>query len=137
IESRDLCHRDSRLYTRDTGATLRCGMLPIRLNLANGRSREVPIGTWKSGDSGSSETIKNGQVVRALVHDAVTVSATITRSHDTIWAEVIISNRSNRRIAVEPQAFVLSEISPTRVALQHHIVNGTVAHPLVTDTLKS
>jgi hypothetical protein len=126
---------EGRLYTWDTVTTVRGGMLPIRINLANGRSREVPVVTWKAGDAGSIETIKNGQGVRTLMHDGVAVGATITRSHDTMWAEVLISNKSNRKIAVEPQAFTLTEVSPTRVVLQHHIVNGTVAHPLVTDML--
>ncbi|MFN2602515.1 MAG: hypothetical protein ABR582_07155, partial [Gemmatimonadaceae bacterium] len=40
-------------------------------------------------------------------------------------------------VAVEPQAFMLTEVSPTRATLQHRLVNGTVHHPLVTDTLKS
>ena len=93
--------------------------------------------TWKAGDANSVETIKDGQVIRTLTHDGVAVGATITRSRDMLWADVSVLNRSNRKIAVEPQAFMLSEVSPIRVALQHHTVNGTVAHPLVTDTLKT
>ena len=126
---------EGRLYTWDTVTAVRGGMLPIRINLANARSREVPVVTWKAGDAGSVETIKNGQVVRTLTHDGVAVGATITRSHDTMWAEVIISNKSSRKIAVEPQAFTLTEVSPLRVLLQHHVVTGAVVHPLVTDML--
>ncbi len=127
---------EGKLYTWDTVATVRGGMLPVRFNLANGRWKEVPVVTWRAGDANSVETIKDRQVVRTLTHDGVAVAATITRSGDMLWADVSITNRSNRRIAVEPQAFILSEVAPIRVALQHHIVNGTVAHPLVTDTLK-
>ena len=128
---------EGRLYTWDTVTTVRGGMLPVRFNLANGRWKEVPVVTWTAGDANSVETAKGGQVVRTLTHDGVAVGAAITRSHDMLWADVSISNRSNRRIAVEPQAFMLSEVSPIRVTLQHRPVNGTVAHPLVTDTLKS
>jgi hypothetical protein len=137
IVSPDPFQWEGRLYTWDTVATVRGGMLPVRLNLANGRSKEVPVVTWRPGDSNSLETIKDGQLVRSLSYDGVAAGASVTRSHDLLWVEVIISNRSNRRVAVEPQAFMLSEVSPTRVPLQHRVVTGSVAHPLVTDTLKS
>jgi hypothetical protein len=137
VVSPDPFQWEGRLYTWDTVTTVRGGMLPIRINLANGRSRDVPVVTWRAGDAGSVETIKNGQAVRTLTRDGVAVAATVTRSHDTMWAEVIISNRSNGRVAVEPQGFMLTEVSPIRVILQHRLVNGTVAHPLVTDTLQS
>lgn len=126
---------EGRLYTWDTVTTVRGGMLPVRLNLANGKWKEVPVVTWTAGAANSVETAKGGQVVRTLTHDGVVVAATVTRSHDLLWAEVSVSNHSSRRISVEPQAFMLSEVAPIRVALQHRDVNGTVAHPLVTDTL--
>lgn len=128
---------EGRLYTWDTVTTVRGGMLPVRFNLANGRWKEVPVVIWTAGSANSVETARGGQVVRTLTHDGVAVGAAITRSHDMLWADVSISNRSNRRIAVEPQAFMLSEVSPIRATLQHRPVNGTVVHPLVTDTLKS
>lgn len=128
---------EGKLYTWDSVIAVRGGMLPVRFNLANGRAKEVPVVTWRAGDANSVETIKDGQVVRSLTHDGVAVGASATRSHDFLWIDVFISNRSNRRVAIEPQAFMLSELSPIRVQLQHRPVNGTVTHPLVTDTLKS
>ena len=137
IVSPDPFQYEGRLYTWDTVATVRGGMQPIRLNLANGRSKEVPVVTWKAGEANSAEAIRDGQILRSLTHDGVAIGASVTRSHDLLWVDVIISNRSNRTVAVEPQAFMLSEVAPVRVPLQHRVVSGNVAHPLVTDTLKS
>ena len=126
---------EGKLYTWDTVATVRPGSALVRFNLANGRSRDVPIITWTSSDPGSSEAVKDGQVFRTITRDGVSVAATVSRNRDVIWADVSVSNKSNRKIDVQPQAFVLTEATPNHSALAHHAVQGTVVRALTPTTL--
>ena len=126
---------EGKLYTWDTVATVRPGSALVRFNLANGRSRDVPIVAWTSGDPGSSEVVKDGQVFRTITRDGVSVAATVSRNRDVIWADVSVSNKSNRKIDVQPQAFVLTEAAPNHSALAHHAVQGTVVRALIPTTL--
>lgn len=110
---------DGRLYTWDTLVAIRPGMGLVRLDVANAKSQPVPIATWRPRDAGSGETIKDRQTVRSLTRDGVTVSATIIRDEDLLWADVTISNRSKRRLDVYPQTFTLTEISPKQMLLAY------------------
>ena len=110
---------EGRLYTWDTITAIRPGMGLIRLDVANAKSQAVPIATWRPGDAASGETLKDRRTFRTLMRDGVTVSATIIRDDDLLWADVTISNRSRRRLDVYPQTFTLTEISPKQILLAY------------------
>lgn len=112
---------EGRMYTWDTIAVVRPGMALIRLQLSNARSRPVPVVTWRQGDGSSGETLKDGHVVRTLTRDGVAISATVSRTDDLMWADVSISNGSNRKLQVDPQTFVLNELSPKQASLGYRL----------------
>jgi hypothetical protein len=91
----------------------------VRLFVANAKSKPVPIATWRPGEAGSGETIKDKQTIRTLAREGVAVSATVVRDKDLLWADVTISNRSKRPLNVNPQTFILTEVSPKQIALAY------------------
>lgn len=124
---------DGRLYTWDTITAIRPGMGLVRLYVANAKSQPVPIATWRPGDAGSGETLKDRQTIRTLARDGVAVSATITRDQDLLWADVTISNRSRRRLDVYPQTFTLTEVAPKQMALAYRTPEN-VARKITADS---
>jgi len=124
---------DGQLYTWDTITAIKPGMGLVRLFIANAKSKPVPIATWRVGDAASGETIRDRQTIRSLTRDGVSVSATITRDADLLWADVTISNKSKRRLDVYPQTFTLTEISPKQVALAYRTPE-TVARTITADS---
>jgi hypothetical protein len=108
-----------RLYTWDTIVAVRPGVGPIRLQVANARSREVPVVTWRPGDASSGQTISDGRIVRTVTRDGVSVAASILRGDDVMWTDVAISNRSQRNLAVDPAEFTLTELSPKQGQLAY------------------
>jgi len=124
---------DGRLYTWDTITAIRPGMGLVRLFVANAKSQPVPMAIWRSADAASRETIKDRQTIRSLMRDGVTVSATVTRDADLLWADVTISNRSGRRLDVYPQTFTLTEVLPKQMALAYRTPEN-VARTLTADS---
>jgi hypothetical protein len=124
---------DGRLYTWDTITAIRPGMGLVRLYVANAKSQPVPIATWKAGDAASVETIRNRQPIRSLTRDGVGVSVTISRDADLLWADVAISNRSRRRLDVNPQTFTLTEVAPKQMALPYRTPEN-VARTITADS---
>jgi hypothetical protein len=128
---------EGKLYTWDTIAVVRPGMALIRLQLSSAKSREVPLVTWKLGDGGSGETLKDARTIRTLSRDGVAISASVSRNADLMWADVSISNRSGRKIDVEPQTFSLNELSPKQTQLRYliatEIPKGGITHRVKVD----
>lgn len=110
---------EGRMYTWDTITAVRPGMSVIRLQLANAKSQLVPIVTWSPDDRSSNQTLKDGHTVRTLSRDGVAISATMIRKDDLMWADVTISNRSNRRLDVDPQTFAMNQLSPKQTPLRY------------------
>jgi hypothetical protein len=79
--------------------------------------------------------VKNGQLIRTITREGIVVAATVFRNRDLMWADVSISNKSNRKVDVQPQAFMLSEVSPNHATFPHHTMQGTVVRALVPNTL--
>jgi hypothetical protein len=123
---------EGRMYTWDTLAVVRAGIAPIRLQLANAKSREVPVVTWKPNDVSSAQTLRDGRVVRTLSRDGVAISATMIRSGDLMWADVSITNRSARKIDVDPQTFMLDELSPKQTPLRYVIPTEDILNRALT-----
>lgn len=128
---------EGRLYTWDTIAVVRPGMALIRLQLSNAKSREVPLVTWRLGDASSSETLKDGRVIRSLARDGVAINATMIRNDDLMWADVSISNKSSHKVEVDPQTFSLNELSPKQTPLRYlvatDIPRGGITHRVRVD----
>ena len=95
------------------------GMAVIRFQLTNAKSREVPVVTWRTGDASSGETVTDGHIVRSIGRDGVALIATVNRRDDLIWADVSISNGSNRKVDVDPQNFTLNDPSTAQPLLHY------------------
>jgi hypothetical protein len=128
---------EGRLYTWDTIAVVRPGNALVRLQLSNAKSREVPLATWKLGDAASTETFKDGRVIRTLSRDGVAISASMIRNDDLMWAEISISNGSKHKVDVEPRTFTLTELSPKQMPLRYLIAaelpKGGITHRVRVD----
>ncbi|HLE56213.1 MAG TPA: hypothetical protein VJB15_03955 [Rhodothermia bacterium] len=123
---------EGRLYTWDTLAAVRPGMAPIRLQLANAKSREVPVVRWRPDDASSGQTLRDGRTVRTLSRDGVVIAATIIRSDDLMWIDVSVSNGSSRKLDVDPQAFTLDELSPNQTPLRYVIPTEDILNRALT-----
>lgn len=110
---------EGRLYTWDTVAVIHPGNAVIRFQLTNAKSREVPVVTWRAGEAGSAETVTDGHIVRSIGQDGVALIATINRRDDFIWADVSISNKSQRKIDVDPKSFTLNDPSTAQPLLHY------------------
>ena len=110
---------EGRLYTWDTSAVIHPGMAVIRLQLTNAKSRDVPVVTWRAGDTSSREALTDGRIVRSIERDGVAATATVNRRDDLIWADVTISNGSNRKLDFDPQTFTLNDPSTAQPLLHY------------------
>jgi hypothetical protein len=107
-----------RMYSWDTIVAVRPGMSAVRLQLANARSRPVPVREWKAHDTGARETITNGRVIRTLSHAGLSVNASVSRNNEVIAAELTFVNRTSHNVDYDPQTFMLMEESPVHKALE-------------------
>lgn len=110
---------DGRLYTWDTVFAILPGQALVRLHAANAKSQPVPVVAWTRGAEGSGETLKGGRTVRTLTRDGVAISASITRDEDLLLADVTISNRSKRRLDLDPRTFALYDLSPAQSVMRY------------------
>jgi len=110
---------EGRLYTWDTIFAIRPGQGLVRLHVANAKSQPVPIIAWTPGAAGSSQTLRDGRTVRTLSRDGVAISASITREEDLLSADVTISNRSRRRLDLDPRTFTVHDFSPTQNVMRY------------------
>jgi len=110
---------DGRLYTWDTVFAIRPGQALVRLQVANARSQPVPVIAWTAGAVGSTQTLRDGRTVRTLSRDGVSISASITREEDLLSADLTISNRSRRRLDLDPRTFTVHDFSPTQNVMRY------------------
>jgi hypothetical protein len=75
--------------------------------------------SWSPGAFNSDQLLKNGEVVRILVHDGVAVSASVIRTENLMWVNVSVTNRATRRVDVDPPTFSLDEIQPKQRPLAY------------------
>jgi hypothetical protein len=128
---------EGRLYTWDTVAIARPGSALIRLQLANAKSSSaVPTAVWKRGEVGAGETIRERRTFKTLLRNGVAINAAVSRNRDLIWADIVISNGSNKKIEVDPPTFILSVVSPPTRDLNYRAPTGVlVSRALTASTL--
>jgi hypothetical protein len=128
---------EGRLYTWDTLAVVRPGSALIRLQLANAKSSSaVPTAVWKQGEAGSGEMTREGRTFKTLLRNGVAINAAVSRNRELMWADIVISNGSNRKIEVDPATFTLSIVSPTKRELNYRAPTGElITRALTANTL--
>lgn len=106
--------------------TFRVHVLLLAICAANASAQDqtlpptqLPTVIWSADDPNSDQVLNAGLPVRILVSDGVAVSASLARNDDVLWANVSVTNRSGRRIDVDPSQFALTEVMPKQKQLPY------------------
>lgn len=75
--------------------------------------------SWGPAAPGSDRLLKDGLVIAVLVRDSIAAAISIVRSDNQMWANVSISNSSQRRLDIDPSTFTLEVAEPNRKHLPY------------------